>query len=78
MENREAGLPTIVHSDPSRLRQVLFNFLSNATKFTDIGSVTLTIRPVGAHDVRFEVTDTGVGIAEDELRDIFLAFSPGG
>ncbi len=67
-----------MHTDPSRLRQVLFNLLSNATKFTHHGGVSLEVRPEGVGRVRFEVADTGVGIAAGELRDIFLPFHQAG
>lgn len=73
-ENRAPGLPGTVHTDPSRLRQVLFNLLSNAVEFTQRGGVTLTVRPVDGDKVRFQVADTGVGIVPAEQRDIFVAF----
>ncbi|BAU64892.1 ATP-binding region ATPase domain protein [Stanieria sp. NIES-3757] len=66
-------LPTFIHADEKRLRQVLLNLLANAVKFTDRGSVTFK---VGNHDgkLRFEVKDTGIGIAADQLEAIFLPF----
>ena len=73
-EERAPSLPAVVCSDASRLRQVLFNLLSNAVKFTHYGGVRLTIEQTAARRVRFEVADTGIGIAEGDLRDIFLAF----
>ena len=76
-EERAPGLPPTVHADPGRLRQVLFNLLGNAVKFTAEGGVTLRVRPAlgtAAGRVCFEVEDTGLGISPDERRDIFLAF----
>jgi CheY-like chemotaxis protein/anti-sigma regulatory factor (Ser/Thr protein kinase) len=64
--------------DQYRVRQVLLNLLSNAIKFTAAGSVgvTVTSRPLqdGRVEVRFDVTDTGPGIAGDDLRRLFVAF----
>ena len=66
-----------VRGDPVRLRQVLTNLLSNAVKFTERGSVTLSVTRRGEtrsqHELRFEVTDTGIGIAKDAR--LFRAFS---
>lgn len=66
-----------VRGDPVRLRQVLTNLLSNAVKFTERGSVSLNVTRRGEsrtqHDLRFEVSDTGIGIAKDAR--LFRAFS---
>ena len=66
-----------VRGDPVRLRQVLTNLLSNAVKFTERGSVTLAVTRRGEsrtqHELRFEVTDTGIGIDKDAR--LFRAFS---
>ena len=66
-------IPQIVHADQKRLRQILINLLGNAVKFTDRGSVTVRV-----HYVReiayFDIVDTGIGIAEDDLERIFLPF----
>lgn len=72
-------LPPLVLSDGQRLRQVLFNLLSNALKFTERGSVDLDIQVeqhLSAKEViiRFSVTDTGIGIAEENREKIFEAF----
>jgi CheY-like chemotaxis protein/anti-sigma regulatory factor (Ser/Thr protein kinase) len=67
------ALPTWVRGDEKKLRQVLMNLLSNAVKFTETGTVALH---VGYHadKLRFQVEDTGVGIATTHLQDIFEAF----
>jgi signal transduction histidine kinase/DNA-binding NarL/FixJ family response regulator/ligand-binding sensor domain-containing protein len=74
----ETELPTLVLSDEKRLTQILNNLLSNAVKFTEQGRVSLTassqmVRP-GLFRVVLRVTDTGVGIPENRLADIFQPF----
>ncbi|QES04447.1 HAMP domain-containing protein [Streptomyces venezuelae] len=80
-----AGVPADLVTDDSRLRQVLRNLLSNAVKFTEHGSVELRIEPAsdaelpvpvhrGGPVVAFRVTDTGIGIAPENLEAIFGAF----
>jgi PAS domain S-box-containing protein len=70
--------PLWLRGDPTRLRQALFNYTSNAIKFTEHGSVSL--RAVRLHEsggtvlIRFEVTDTGIGIAPEKLGSLFHAF----
>jgi CheY-like chemotaxis protein len=64
--------------DPNRTRQVLLNLLSNAIKFTAAGRIDVTVssRPLeeGRFEVRFSVTDTGLGIAGDDFGRLFVAF----
>ena len=68
-----------VSGDAKRLRQVLLNFLSNAIKFTARGGVTLTLTQApngdGAVRLRAEVTDTGVGIPEAQIAQVFERFT---
>jgi signal transduction histidine kinase/DNA-binding NarL/FixJ family response regulator len=66
-------LPVAIHADEKRLRQVLINLLGNAVKFTDSGSVTFKVR-YQSGKIRFEVLDTGVGMAPEQLSEIFLPF----
>jgi signal transduction histidine kinase/DNA-binding NarL/FixJ family response regulator len=75
----DAHLPDGVYIDEKRLRQVLINLLGNAIKFTDQGTVTLHVQvlpPVdqGLVPLRFQVTDTGMGIAVDDVDKLFQAF----
>jgi two-component system, sensor histidine kinase len=72
----ESSVPAAVLGDPVRLRQVLVNLAGNAIKFTESGEVAVRVRSVdGASRLRFEVTDTGIGISEEAQTQIFSAFS---
>jgi CheY-like chemotaxis protein len=71
----EPGADRVVTGDELRVRQILNNLVSNAIKFTDAGAVTVrATRAAGSDEVILEVTDTGVGIAEDQLERVFEAF----
>jgi two-component system aerobic respiration control sensor histidine kinase ArcB len=71
-------LPDFVEVDGTRLRQVLWNLLFNAVKFTQQGSVSFSVASTvpenGKCCVKFKITDTGVGIPEDELDKIFAMY----
>jgi signal transduction histidine kinase/CheY-like chemotaxis protein len=67
-----------MHTDLTKVRQVLFNLLSNAAKFTEQGTITLTIaRDLvdGAEWVRFSVTDTGIGMDARQMQKLFQDFT---
>jgi predicted ATPase/signal transduction histidine kinase/CheY-like chemotaxis protein len=66
-------LPKAIRADEKRLRQVLINLLSNAVKFTEEGSITLQVGYQNKK-LRFQVEDTGIGIAKEQLEEIFLPF----
>ena len=69
-----------VSGDPGRVRQVLFNLVGNAIKFTREGGVILSARTERTDDqdqLRFDVVDTGIGIAEEELPQLFSRFQQG-
>lgn len=66
---------TTVTLDPSRLKQVLYNYLSNAVKFApDQGRVTIRVRPECDGMFRLEVEDNGIGIAADDMPRLFVEF----
>ena len=69
-----ADLPAVIQTDPQRVEQVLKNLLANAIKFTEKGSVTLSVRRHGDNQIAFAISDTGIGIAEEQQKRIFEAF----
>jgi PAS domain S-box-containing protein len=68
------GVPRHVNGDPHRLRQVLSNLLANAIKFTERGSITVTLAPDGPGMVRFSIADTGIGIDPEVQSRLFRPF----
>lgn len=77
--NLPPELPLRVRGDAVRLRQILVNLLGNAVKFTERGEVRLRVRPEnpdrGMQKIYFEVSDTGPGIAPEQQKKVFEAFS---
>jgi CheY-like chemotaxis protein len=73
-------LPTWISGDPLRLRQILVNLVTNSIKFTESGSITLTVTATASTQdeadisIRFAVHDTGIGIANDNLAFLFQPF----
>ncbi len=80
-------LPRVVSGDEQKLRQILINLLGNAIKFTEKGGVAFKVghpptslpttnnqQPTTTNKIRFQVEDTGIGIASDHLEEIFLPF----
>jgi PAS domain S-box-containing protein len=71
----EPEVPEFVRGDPTRLGQILINLVGNAAKFTHEGEVAVRVALGTSTDcVRFEVADTGIGIARDQLERIFQPF----
>jgi PAS domain S-box-containing protein len=71
-------LPPSFYTDPLRLKQCLINLLGNAVKFTDTGYVSLSVcqhQQAARSCIRFDVEDTGIGIAQDKQQEIFKVFS---
>lgn len=73
-----ASIPHDLHGDATRLQQALLNYVANAIKFTEHGHITLRVREEAQTDktatLRFEVEDTGIGIAPEALPKLFSAF----
>jgi PAS domain S-box-containing protein len=73
----EGQIPETIHSDSTRLRQILINLAGNAVKFTKEGGVKLTCRTASDGDVprlEFVVADTGIGMTEEQIERIFSPF----
>ncbi len=75
----DQSVPPIIVGDPTRLNQILYNLAGNAIKFTQTGSVTINISEINKQGMtsmlQFCVTDTGIGISEDNSSKIFDSFS---
>jgi signal transduction histidine kinase len=76
---RAPDVPAVLVGDPYRLRQILVNLIGNALKFTDKGQVRISVRRDPASrdpgSLRFAVSDTGIGIAPEQLSAIFSSFT---
>lgn len=75
----DTQIPIGIKADEKRLRQVLINLLGNAIKFTDFGQVNFRVQTAlneaaSTYKIRFEIEDTGVGMAPEQLEKIFLPF----
>ncbi|TGM47448.1 response regulator [Leptospira biflexa] len=67
-------VPEVIVSDPSRIRQILFNLIGNAIKFTETGFVILSIKKE-EHSILFQIKDSGIGISYEKLTSLFQKFS---
>jgi signal transduction histidine kinase/CheY-like chemotaxis protein len=70
----DIALPEYIHTDPQRLKQILKNLISNAVKFTDKGSVSVSLARHSETHVVISVSDTGIGIPESKQMAVFEAF----
>lgn len=77
MSDISPDLPKIVLGDPTRLRQILSNLVSNALKFTEQGQIFVAAEPQSgaAGMVKFSVSDTGIGMTEEQQVELFSVFS---
>ncbi len=77
--NSNSVIAPVLRSDPTRIRQILFNFMSNALKFTEAGSIRINVSQEklseGLIRTRFEVKDSGVGIPSDTISKLFQKFT---
>ena len=64
-----------MQADQTKVRQALFNLLSNAAKFTDKGTINLTVQRESDDQITFAISDTGIGMTEEQLGRLFEAFS---
>lgn len=81
----DKNLDVIVNYDPAvgknffgdslRLTQILTNLMSNAVKFTNSGEIGLWIKKVSNNRIKFEVTDTGIGLSKEQIEKLFVSFS---
>lgn len=73
----DTNLPSKLHGDNTRIRQILINLLNNAVKYTEKGSVTMSVSGVREQDMlklSFHVKDTGIGIKEEDMPKLFAEF----
>jgi len=74
-----SSIPQTLQGDPNRLKQILNNLLNNALKFTEYGGVTLSVQQLARTDemieLRFIISDSGIGISEQEQAKLFINFS---
>ncbi len=73
----EGEMPSLIRTDPTRLRQILINLVSNAIKFTDKGGVRVCMRHCASakHTLGIEVTDTGIGMTPEQANRLFEPFA---
>ncbi|QQG36102.1 MAG: response regulator [Micavibrio aeruginosavorus] len=82
IDDIDQDVPFVVTGDPKRLRQIIMNLTGNALKFTDKGSITVHVKRAGKAKkaspnlrLRFEITDTGIGMSEEVCARLFQPFS---
>ena len=72
-------IPDVLVGDPIRIRQILINLVGNAIKFTDKGNVTISVKQLkttsNTISLNFSIEDTGIGIPEEKIKDLFKSFS---
>ncbi len=77
----EGPIPVTIHSDPTRLRQILLNLVGNSLKFTESGSVKVVVsheiqeQDPNSSRLRFDVIDTGIGMSSEQIERLFQPFT---
>ena len=77
LDSIDPSLPAVVYGDDVRIRQIVFNIINNAIKYTREGKVTFDVRKTVKNDrdyIEFIIKDTGIGIKEDDMPKLFNAF----
>lgn len=79
--NKDCDIPAYFWGDPTRIEQILLNVVNNAIKFTDKGSVFLSIRLMSkeenVYNIEFSVKDTGIGMTSEQINQLFKPFDQG-
>ena len=75
LEYDSPGLPAEIETDPTRLRQIVMNLVSNAVKFTSTGGVKIVGRLIDSSTLCFDVTDTGIGLKPKQIEKVFDPFT---
>jgi signal transduction histidine kinase len=79
IEHIQPDVPSVIIGDETRLRQILFNLVGNAIKFTETGKICIAIKVVSKHTdqckLEFSVSDTGIGIPAEKMNQLFKFFS---
>ncbi|MGH1470948.1 MAG: ATP-binding protein [Cellvibrionaceae bacterium] len=71
----DPALPSAVETDPARLQQIIVNLVGNAQKFTEQGTITISIKKLDQENVyRIAITDTGIGISKEQQSKLFKSF----
>ncbi len=71
----EFPLPSMINSDPTRLKQILLNLINNAIKFTEQGEVKVVVSQTDDKQLAFSVIDTGIGLTPEQITKLFNDFS---
>ncbi|KAL4470889.1 hypothetical protein ABPG72_005923 [Tetrahymena utriculariae] len=74
ISNIDPQIPNQVYSDPNRLRQIIINLVGNSLKFTKKGSITIRASLLSTKLIRISIADTGIGIKEEDMANLFQAF----
>lgn len=75
ISNIDKNLPTSIKVNPQKLRYIVLNLLTNSLRLTERGKVTLSVFSSENNQLRIRISDTGIGLPSDKLKDIFTPFS---